>query len=196
LNGRPAVFLDRDGTLNRDVGYVTHLDDFQLYARAAAAVKRIADSGYAAILATNQAGVARGYFPEWMVEKVHEKLQSELAKHGAKLDAIYYCPHHPSSEDPAYTIDSEMRKPRPGMLLKAAKEHDLALPRSFMIGDKYSDMECGWAAGCRSAFVLTGYGRGEMELRGDSWPRKPDIIAEDVYAAVESVLEINREEGR
>ncbi len=196
MSGRPAVFLDRDGTLNREVGYVTHLDDFQLYARAAAAVKRIADSGYAAILATNQAGVARGYFPEWMVEKVHEKLQSELARHGTKLDAIYYCPHHPSSDDPAYAIDSEMRKPRPGMLLKAAKEHNLALSRSFMIGDKYSDMECGWVAGCRSAFVLTGYGRGEMELHGDSWPRKPDIIVEDVYAAVESILEINKEEGR
>lgn len=189
MSGRPAIFFDRDGTLNRDVGYVTHLDDFELLPRAAAAVRVANEKGLLAILATNQAGVARGYFPETMIHHVHEKLQADLATKGASLDALYYCPHHPSSEDPDYALDSDLRKPKPGMLLKAAEEHGIDLTKSYMIGDKYSDLECGWAAGCRSVFVLTGYGRGTMNLYGDGWPRPPDILAEDAYHGMKLILE-------
>ena len=189
MSGRPAVFFDRDGTLNVDVGYVTHLDQLRLLPRAAAAVRMVNEAGWLAILATNQAGVARKYFPEWMIGKVHERLQEELAKKGARLDAVYYCPHLPDADEPAYRKDCPMRKPHPGMLLKAAEEHGADLARSFMLGDKYSDLQAGWAAGCRSIHLLTGYGRGERELRGKTWPRPPDWVAEDAYQAVEFILE-------
>ena len=124
---KPAVFFDRDGTLNRDVGYVTHLDLYELLPRAAAAVRKVNEAGWLAILITNQAGVARGYFPEIMIDKVHRKLQEELGGKGARLDAIYYCPHVPNGDDPVYALDCQMRKPYPGMILKAAAEHGVDL---------------------------------------------------------------------
>lgn len=185
---RRAVFFDRDGTLNRDVGYVTHLDVYELLPRAAAAVRKVNEAGWLAVLITNQAGVARGYFPESMLEKVHRKLQSELAAEGARLDAVYYCPHVPNGDDPDYAVDCKMRKPYPGMIFKAAAEHGIDLEKSVMLGDKYSDLEAGWRAGCRSGLLLTGYGRGERALRGAAWPRPPDFVAEDAYHAVEIIL--------
>ena len=185
---RPAIFFDRDGTLNRDVGYVTHLDIYELLPRAAAAVRKVNEAGWLAILITNQAGVARGYFPESFLERVHRKLRNELGTKGARLDAIYYCPHAPNGDVPGYMIDCKMRKPYPGMVLKAAAECDVDLERSVMLGDKYSDLEAGWRAGCRSSLLLTGYGRGERELRGSQWPRQPDFVAQDAYHAVEIVL--------
>jgi D-glycero-D-manno-heptose 1,7-bisphosphate phosphatase len=195
MSGREAVFFDRDGTLNRDAGYITHLDDFTLLPRAVAAVRKVNEAGMMAVLATNQAGVARGYFPEEMVARLHEKLQAELAMKEARLDALYYCPYHPSSDDPKYAVDSDERKPGPGMLLRAAEEHGIDLSKSYMVGDKYSDLECGWAAGCRSAFILTGYGRGTMDLYGADWPRPPDILAEDAYQAVTMILEEREKTG-
>ena len=188
MPGKPAVFFDRDGTLNRDVGYVTHLDAYELLPRAAAAVRRVNEAGWLAILVTNQAGVARGYFPESMVEAAHGKLRDELRAEGARLDAIYYCPHAPNGDVPAYAIDCRMRKPYPGMILKAAEERGVDLEKSVMLGDKYSDLEAGWRAGCGAGLLLTGYGRGERELRGVRWPRQPDFVAEDAYHAVEIVL--------
>lgn len=188
MPGKPAVFFDRDGTLNRDVGYVTHLDAYELLPRAAAAVRRVNEAGWLAILVTNQAGVARGYFPESMVEAAHGKLRDELRAEGARLDAIYYCPHAPNGDVPAYAIDCRMRKPYPGMILKAGEEHGVDLEKSVMLGDKYSDLEAGWRAGCGAGLLLTGYGRGERELRGARWPRQPDFVAEDAYHAVEIVL--------
>ena len=185
---KPAVFFDRDGTLNRDVGYVTHLDLYELLPRAAAAVRKVNEAGWLAILITNQAGVARGYFPEIMIDKVHRKLQEELDGKGARLDAIYYCPHVPNGDDPGYALDCQMRKPYPGMILKAAAEHGVDLENSVMLGDKYSDLEAGWRAGCKSGLVLSGYGRGERELRGAQWPRQPDFVAQDAYHAVEIIL--------
>lgn len=188
MPGRPAVFFDRDGTLNRDVGYVTHLDAYELLPRAAAAVRKVNEAGRLAVVITNQAGVARGYFPESMLEEVHRKLRDELHARGARLDAIYYCPHAPNGDAPDYAIDCRMRKPYPGMILKAGEEHGIDLEKSVMLGDKYSDLEAGWRAGCASGLLLTGYGRGERALRGALWPRQPDFVAEDAYHAVEIVL--------
>ena len=195
MSGRAAIFFDRDGVLNRDAGYITHLDDYKLYPRSAAAVRCVNEAGLLAIFATNQAGAARGYFPVEMIGRVHEKLEAELARQGAHLDAIYLCPYHPSSDDPALAVDSDLRKPKPGMLLQAAKDHGVDLERSYMIGDKYSDMECGWVAGCRGAYVLTGYGRGSRDHFGGGWAREPDICAEDAYHAVQLILE-ERNEGK
>ena len=188
LKKRKAIFLDRDGTLNRDVGYITHLDDYELLPRAAAAVKKINDAGFLVILVTNQAGVARGYFPESMIEEVHAKLRKELKLENANLDAIYFCPHVPLGTENPFSKECEMRKPKPGMILRAAHEFDVDLNESFMIGDKYSDLESGWSAGCRSALVLTGYGRGEFETNRKKWLREPDYVAEDVYHAIELIF--------
>ena len=105
MSGKAAVFFDRDGVLSREVGYVTHLDDYRLYPRSAAAVRCVNEAGMLAILATNQAGAARGYFPLEMIDRVHEKLADELASQGARLDAIYSCPYHPSSGDPELALD-------------------------------------------------------------------------------------------
>lgn len=188
MEKKKAIFLDRDGTLNRDVGYVTHLDDYELLPRAGDAVKKINDAGFLAILVTNQAGVARGYFAESMIKKVHEKLQKELELKDANLDAIYYCPHVPLGSENLFSKDCEMRKPKPGMILKASNEYNIDLTQSFMIGDKFSDLESGWSAGCRSALVLTGYGRGEFETNNKKWLREPDYVAEDVYHAIELIF--------
>ena len=113
-------------------------------------MQKVNEAGWLAILITNQAGVARGYFSESMIEKVHRKLQDELSGKGARLDAIYYCPHVPNGDDPEYALDCKMRKPYPGMILKAAAEHGVDLEKSVMLGDKYSDLEAGWRAGCRA----------------------------------------------
>jgi D-glycero-D-manno-heptose 1,7-bisphosphate phosphatase len=195
LSGKAAVFFDRDGVLNREVGYVTHLDDYTLYPRSAAAVRCVNEAGMLAILVTNQAGAARRYFPKEMIDRVHEKLVSELASGGAHLDAIYYCPYHPNSDDPELAIDSDMRKPKPGMLFQAARDHVIDLARSYMIGDKYTDVECGWAAGCQGAYVLTGYGRGSRDHFGGGWSREPDILTEDAYQAVQMILAEQEKSG-
>lgn len=183
-----AVFLDRDGTLSEEVGYVNHISRFKLYPWTAAAIKRINEAGLKAILITNQAGVARGYFTEDLLLQVHEKLRADLAAEGARLDAIYYCPHHPREGAPPYRADCDCRKPKPGLLEQAAREHDIDLSRSFMVGDKYTDMLLARRAGVRGVMVLTGYGRGEYEYQSGSWESRPDHIAEDLIAAAEWIV--------
>ena len=152
-------------------------------------MRKVNEAGWLAILITNQAGVARG-----LLLRIHDRKgasQSSGTNWAARargLDAIYYCPYVPNGDVPAYALDSKMRKPYPGMILKAAEEHGVDLEKSVMLGDKYSDLEAGWRAGCKSGLVLTGYGRGERELRGAQWPRRPDFVAEDAYHAVEIIL--------
>ena len=133
---REAVFLDRDGTVTEEVGYVNHLDRLKLIPGAASAISRLNRAGILVILATNQAGVARGYFPEELVGQVHRRLEELLAQEGAHLDAIYYCPHHPQVGPPPYRKSCNCRKPAGGMLLEAAEKFSIDLSRSFMVGDK------------------------------------------------------------
>ena len=185
---KPAIFMDRDGTLCDEVGYVNHLSRFRIFPFAVDVVRWINRSGRLAVLVTNQAGVARGYFPESLVTEVHAHLARTLADGDAKLDGIYYCPHHPTVGEPPYRQDCDCRKPRPGLLLRAAKELDIDLARSWMIGDRYSDVKLAWIVGARGAFVKTGYGRGEIEHFGGSWQRQPDLVAEDLLQAVERIL--------
>ncbi len=157
---RRAVFIDRDGTISEEVGYVNHVSRYRVFPFAAEAVRALKRAGWLAILVTNQAGVARGYFEESLVGEVHNVLTAELERGGARLDAIYYCPHHPSVGEPPYRLDCDCRKPRPGLILRAAEDFDLDLARCWMVGDRYGDTELARNAGVRSAFVLTGYGRG------------------------------------
>jgi D-glycero-D-manno-heptose 1,7-bisphosphate phosphatase len=157
---------------------------------AAKAVRLLNDAGWPVVLATNQSGVARGYFPERLVDDVHGLLAQELAKEGARLDAIYSCFHHPEAHVEAYRLRCECRKPRPGLLLQAASEMDLDLPRSWLIGDRLLDIETAQTAGARGILVLTGYGRGEMEHPPPGMTAiKPDHVAVDILGAVRWLLE-------
>lgn len=183
-----AVFIDRDGTISEEVGYVNHISRFKLLKNSALAIKMLNEAKILAILATNQAGVARGYFSEDLVKKVHEKLQLDLKNEGAYLDAIYYCPHHPSVGPPEYRIDCNCRKPKPGMILKAKEEFNIDLTKSYMVGDKISDIEFGKKLGLTSVMVLTGYGLGEYEHQRNEWKVMPDFVANDLLDAVKWIL--------
>lgn len=185
---RRAVFMDRDGTISEEVGYVNHVSRYRVFPFAAEAVRALNEAGWLAVLVTNQAGVARGYFREELIGEVHKVLASELERGGARLDAVYYCPHHPSVGEPPYRFDCDCRKPRPGLLLRAAEELGLDLSRCWMVGDRYSDTELARNAGARSALVLTGYGRGELEHQSHAWPRRPDLVAENLLEAVNSIV--------
>jgi D-glycero-D-manno-heptose 1,7-bisphosphate phosphatase len=176
-----AVFLDRDGTIAEEVGYLNHLQRFRMFPFAGAAIRRLNEAGLAVIVVTNQSGVARGYFPESLVRRVNERMRQELTAAGAHLDGIYYCPH--GSRD-----HCECRKPKTGMLEQAAREHNIDLSGSFVVGDRYGDMDLAFRAGCKAIFVQTGYGLGEMTWHAEKWPRQPDTIAENLQSATEWIL--------
>src|SRR5690349_3928969 len=154
-----AIFIDRDGTLNEDIGYISSPDELILYPWAGEAVRLINRSRFKAILITNQSGVARGLYTEQILGEIHSRMLDQLAKESARIDAIYYCPHHPRIGDEHYRVSCDCRKPNIGMLAAASREHDIDLSRSFVIGDKSSDMRLAEKAGARAALVLTGYGR-------------------------------------
>jgi D-glycero-D-manno-heptose 1,7-bisphosphate phosphatase len=185
---RPAVFIDRDGTISDEVGYVNHASRFRLLEHSAEALRLLNEAGWLAILVTNQAGVARGYFSETMVQEVHANLAALLEKDGARLDAIYYCAHHPTVGEPPYRLDCDCRKPRPGLINRAAAEWEIDLANSWMVGDRFSDVELARNAGVHSALVLTGYGRGEWEHQRSSWTMEPEIVADNLLEAVKQIL--------
>jgi D-glycero-D-manno-heptose 1,7-bisphosphate phosphatase len=178
---RRAVFLDRDGTIGEELGYVNHIDRFQIFPFAAEAIRQLNQAEIPVVVVTNQSGIARNIFPESLVHEVHKKMVNELAAGGAWIDAIYFCPH--KSEDAC-----ECRKPNPGLLKQAAREHALDLAASWVVGDRYADLEMGYAAGARGILVMTGYGRGEYELHRSSWPKQPEALAENLGDAVRHIL--------
>jgi D-glycero-D-manno-heptose 1,7-bisphosphate phosphatase len=185
---KPAIFIDRDGTVSHEVGYLNHASRFRLFPWTVDAVRHINRAGWLAVLVTNQAGVARGYFPESMVHEVHARLRGALEAGGARFDAIYYCPHHPSVGEAPYRMDCDCRKPRPGMLRRAEAELQADLARSWVIGDRHGDLQLAWKVGARAALVKTGYGLGEVEYEAPRWPRQPDLVAEHLLEAVERIL--------
>ena len=178
---RRAVFLDRDGTICEEMGYVNHVDRLQIFPFAAAAIRQLNEAEISVIVVTNQSGVARDIFPESLVHQVHKTMISELAAAGARIDAVYFCPH--KTEDAC-----ECRKPNPGLLERAAREQALDLAASWVVGDRYADLEMGHAAGSRGILVMTGYGRGEYELHHTKWPRQPDAVAQNLTEAVRRIL--------
>jgi D-glycero-D-manno-heptose 1,7-bisphosphate phosphatase len=184
-----AVFIDRDGTISEEVGYINHPSRFRVFPYSPAAIKLLNDSGWLAIVITNQAGVARGYFAEDMIQTIHETLKQEMAATDARIDAIYYCAHHPSVGEPPYRFDCDCRKPKPGLIRRAAEEFDIDLAESWMVGDRYGDIELARNAGVNSAFVMSGYGRGEWEHQRQSWNHQPDLIANHLLEAVKRITE-------
>jgi D-glycero-D-manno-heptose 1,7-bisphosphate phosphatase len=185
---RPAVFIDRDGTISEEVGYVNHPSRFRLFPYSAEAIRKLNNSSWLAIVVTNQAGVARGYFSEDTILTIHAQLHQELESQHARLDAIYYCAHHPTVGEPPYRLDCDCRKPKAGLINRATRDFDIDLSASWMIGDRYSDVELARNAGLQSAFVLSGYGRGEWEYQRAGWKLQPDVVCENLLEAVQSIL--------
>lgn len=157
-NKQKAVFLDRDGTINKYVGFLRNIDDFELIEGVSEAVKLINQSGYLAIVVTNQPVIARGEVSWDELHEIHRKMETLLGKDGAYIDGMYICPHHPDNgfegERPEYKIDCDCRKPKPGLLLQAAKDYNIDLSESYMIGDSSRDVEAGENAGVKNAFTV------------------------------------------
>lgn len=156
-NKQKAVFLDRDGTINQYNGFITKPEELKLLKGAAEAVRIINDSGYLAIVVSNQPVIARGDCTKEQLKEIHNKMETELGKEGAYIDDLYYCPHHPdkgfAGERPEYKIECSCRKPKPGMLLQAAAKYNIDLKQSYMVGDSFRDVEAGLAAGCMPVYI-------------------------------------------
>ena len=185
---RAAVFLDRDGTVTQEKGYINHVDRLALYPNSAQAIRMLNELKVPVVLITNQAGVARGYFPFELVDQVHARLEALLKEQGARLDGIYYCPHHKAGKVAPYNVSCTCRKPGTDMVEKAAADLDLDLGASFMVGDKITDTKMAKKIGATGIMVKTGYGRGELEYYSRDWDVQPDYIAEDLLDAVKWIL--------
>lgn len=157
LHRQKAIFLDRDGTINKYVGFLTNIDDFELIDGVAEAIRRLNQSGYLVIVVTNQPVIARGEVTVRELDLIHNKMETLLGNEGAYVDDIFYCPHHPdrgfSGERPEYKIECSCRKPRPGMILEAAKKYNIDIEKSWMVGDSINDIEAGKNAGCKTAYI-------------------------------------------
>ena len=178
---RRAVFLDRDGTICEEMGYMNHLRRFAILRNAPYAIRTLNDRGIPVIVVTNQSGVARGFFPEALVHEIHEMLRTRLSRFGARAEGIYFCPHIKAD-------GCKCRKPLPGMLRRAAREHRIELRGSWVVSDRYADIEMAHRVGAHGALVLTGYGRGEYTWNRKKWPRQPEVVAEDLAEAVTAIL--------
>ena len=179
-DGVDAVFLDRDGTVSEEVGYMYDVTLYQVFPWTGQAIRRLNECGIRVALATNQSGIERGYFSERTVHRVHDRLREKIGRSGASLDAVYFCPHHPEA-------GCGCRKPRPGMLERAREELGINLGNSYMVGDRYLDVQTGRAAGARTILVMTGNGREEQEQYRDA-EIQPDHFAQDLAEAVDLIL--------
>lgn len=187
-----AIFMDRDGTVCEEVGYLNHLSRCRVYPFSAKAIRAINEAGARAVIISNQSGVARGYFPESLVRDVNLKVVRELGEEGARVDAVYYCPHHPDIGKPPYRCECDCRKPRRGMLDRAVKELNVDLARSYVVGDRRNDVETGALHGLHTVLVMTGYGRGEWEYHHHEWVYQPTWVCQDLASAVDTILADSR----
>lgn len=172
-----AVFLDRDGTIARNVPYCSRPEDLELLPGVGEGIRLLNESGFVVVIITNQSGIARGYFTEETLAKIHQKMKDDLAKCGAHIDAIYYCPHHPND-------GCDCRKPKPALAFQAAKEHHIDLTQSFFIGDKLQDIEAGHLAGCK-AVLISPIETSEILLQAEV---KPDFTAPHFMQAAQVLL--------
>jgi D-glycero-D-manno-heptose 1,7-bisphosphate phosphatase len=183
---RAAVFLDRDGTLIEDVGFLDTLTRLVVFPWTIDAVRALNRAGLPVIVVTNQSGVARKYFPESFVHDTHRALDERLAAGGARVDAYYYCPHHPDGKLPEHALDCDCRKPRPGLVDRAARDLNLDPERSFVVGDKWGDVRLAHAVGARAILVRTGSGAVE-----EQHPRPgltADAVLDNLAAAASWIL--------
>ena len=181
MNAQPAAFIDRDGTINIEVHYLNRVEQLQLIPRAGEAIARLNQAGYPVIVITNQSAIGRGLLTETGLAEIHRELKRQLAAHNASIDAIYHCPHH---EKDSCTC----RKPAPGMILRAASEHNIDLAGSIMIGDNATDLEAGWHAGCRAALVRTGSGEDALKKIDQQMRDHISYIGRDLFDVVDRML--------
>jgi len=191
---KKAVFLDRDGTINRDVGYPDSFSLIEIFPYSFEAIKKINEGGLLAVIVTNQSGIGRGLIEEKNIHEIHRKIRESFAKHGARFDGIYYCPHYPSSTNPKYRKDCPCRKPNPGMAHRAAKELNIDITNSYMVGDKVEDILFGLNIKATSILLLTGYGQKSLK-KLKSQMIKPAYVASDLLDAVNWILKRERNNG-
>jgi len=190
-----AVFLDRDGVVTKEPPYYAHkINQLELIPNSAEAIRLLNESGFKVIVVSNQAGVARGYYQEKDIQIYNNEMKRQLEEKGARIDAIYYCPHHPEATIEKYKIDCDCRKPKPGMLKRAEKDLNLNLKLSFLIGDKMSDIEAGYRAGCKTILVLTGQGNDELK-KIPKMDIKPNYISKDLHTAIQIINRNNSGEN-
>ena len=183
---RPAVFLDRDGTVIAERGYLGRLDLIELFPGSAEAIRLLGAAGYAVVIVTNQAGIARGFFDEGFVRSAHLRLDAMLRKQGAVVDGYYYCPHHPDGIVDRYRLRCECRKPAPGMVRQAAADLDLDVDRSFVVGDKWLDIGLARNAGATGVLVRTGYAGGDEAVPPAGC--EPAVIVDTLLEAARWIL--------
>ncbi|MFX0186830.1 MAG: D-glycero-beta-D-manno-heptose 1,7-bisphosphate 7-phosphatase [Candidatus Hodarchaeota archaeon] len=176
---KKAIFLDRDGVINKEISYISNPDDFEFIEGSIEALKILKEKNFLLIVITNQAGIARGYYTEEMLKKIHNKMTRILKQNNIVLDDIFYCPHHPD-----ITGICDCRKPKPGMIIKAKNKYNIDLQSSFMVGDTLNDIEAGLNAKCKTILVLTGYGSEEEKKIG---PIKPDLIFKNLLDFAQNV---------
>jgi D-glycero-D-manno-heptose 1,7-bisphosphate phosphatase len=183
---RRAIFLDRDGTLNVDVGYLHALEDLALFPWTIDALRMLKRAGYLLVVISNQSGIALGFIDDGFVERAHQAIQQRLARVGIALDGFYYCPHHPDASRKDLRKNCECRKPRPGMIHQAARELDIDLSQSWTIGDKWIDVQVGHSAGTKSILVRTGWGAHAERRRPEG--QRVDAICDNLMHAVTTIL--------
>jgi len=185
---RPAVFIDRDGTINEQRGYINHISRFVLLPGVGEAISLLNKNNHIVVITSNQSGVARGYFPIQLVKEIHELMKLKLTKDNAHVDGIYFCPHHPDGVVPEYSKECICRKPNVGLIRQAQIELDIDMETSYVIGDRLLDIEFAHNANLPGILVLTGYGKGEVHY---SMPHKsitPACVAKDLLHAAQWIL--------
>ncbi|MCD6307104.1 MAG: HAD family hydrolase [Deltaproteobacteria bacterium] len=192
---KPAVFMDRDGTINEQMGYINHITRFILLPGSAEAIRLLNSHGFLTIVVSNQSGVARGYFPIDLVHEVHRRLQQFLQQEGAVLDAILFCPHYPNGKVPEYSKTCACRKPRTGMIEEACRQFSIDMANSFVVGDRCTDMELAARAGLKGILVRTGYGLGDLEYVMPNFPYRPFHVADDLLDAAQWLVRRDRPGG-
>jgi len=180
-----TIFLDRDGVINENLNndYVKRWDEFRFLPKAKEAIKILTDADWSIIIISNQAGIGRGIVSAQAVEEINTRMIDEIERCGGKVKAVYYCPHRPDE-------NCECRKPKPGMLLRAAREFGIELSKSYLIGDSITDIQAGAQAGCTTVLVKTGWGKEHLEKRGE-WSVNPNYIASDLCEAAELLLSLD-----
>jgi D-glycero-D-manno-heptose 1,7-bisphosphate phosphatase len=183
---QPSVFLDRDGTLIEEVGYLDRLDRLRMFPWSIDAVRLLNRGGFKVVVVSNQAGVARGFFDESFVREVQREVGAQVADAGGRIDAWYYCPHHPDAPLAEYRLQCECRKPRPGMIRQAEEDLDIDTTRSFVVGDRWLDVALAQNVGARGILVRTGYGGSEEHQPHQG--TEAAFVADDLMEAVSWIL--------
>lgn len=186
---RPAVFLDRDGTMIHDVGYLSRREDLRWYPWTLDAIRIIGRAGFLVCVTTNQGGIGLGFYDEAFVNDLHRDMAAEVDAAGGHVDGWYFCPHHPRATVGRLRLECDCRKPKPGMIRQAAREHAIDLPRSFVVGDKIADVGLGQAVGARSVLVKTGYGQAELQRHAGAVPGAAHVAETLLEAAAWIVSE-------